>query len=62
MEYKIIRCKVSNLLVRDVEKAIKKLEGDVNDLLRSGWEPAGGVAFVTTGSTPYVAQAVVRSR
>jgi len=61
VEYKVIRCKVSNLLVRDVEKAMKQLERQVNDHLRSGWEPAGGVAFVTAGSTPYVAQAVIKS-
>jgi hypothetical protein len=60
MEYKVILCKVRNPFVRNVEKATKELERQVNEQLRAGWEPAGGIALASAGSAPYLFQAVVR--
>jgi hypothetical protein len=49
MEYRIIAG-------RDVQK----LENDVNDLIRKGWKPQGGVSRAETNEFSWFAQAMVK--
>jgi len=62
MEYKIVVKKVTNALLRDVDKAAEQLARDVNKLAALGWEPSGGVAVGSAGTAPYLLQAMVKRR
>ena len=53
MEYKIISCSAWS-----VEAAVRVLERKVNDLIKEGWEPIGGV--VVTAFNDNVYQALIK--
>jgi hypothetical protein len=55
MEYKIVTAQ--NLL--STTKAVEKLTLAVNEALRMGWEPVGGIALTEHGT---VAQALIKRR
>jgi hypothetical protein len=48
MEYKIISCSAWS-----VEAAVRVLERKVNDLIKEGWEPTGGVMIVSFNDHVY---------
>jgi len=48
MEYKIISCSAWS-----VEAAVRVLERKVNDLIKEGWEPLGGVMIVSFNDHVY---------
>ena len=59
MQYKIV-AKASSRST-SLEKAADDLAKEVNDLIRSGWKPQGGlVARTQLGQYPFVAQAMVK--
>jgi hypothetical protein len=62
MEYQIVTQKVTNALVRNVNKAAEELTRQVNERLKSGWEPVGGVQMGSAGTAPYLMQALVKRR
>ena len=62
MEYRIVVKKVTNVLLRDVDKAAEQLGREVNQLAAMGWEPVGGVAMGEAGTAPYLLQAMVKRR
>ena len=62
MEYKLVALKVSAVLASGVAKRSDDFTRQVNEHLRSGWEPAGGVAIGTAGSHTYLYQALVKRR
>jgi len=62
MTYKILVKRIDNMIVRDIEKATREMGKQVNDQIALGWEPAGGVALGSSGTAPYLLQAIVRRR
>jgi hypothetical protein len=62
MEYEVLAQKISNPFVRNVPKAIEDLSKRVNERIREGWEPQGGVAAGAVGTAPYLFQALVKRR
>ena len=48
MEYKIISCSAWS-----VEAAVKVLEKKVNDFIKEGWEPIGGVMIISFNDHVY---------
>ncbi|MFH1732701.1 MAG: hypothetical protein ABIF82_13765 [Planctomycetota bacterium] len=59
MQYKIVT-KASSRST-SLEKTADDLAKEVNDLIRSGWKPQGGlVAGTQLGQYPFVAQAMVK--
>ena len=47
MDYKIVQ---ATILFNDVVKAMAKLEKQVNELIKDGWKPLGGISFVIGGT------------
>jgi hypothetical protein len=62
MEYCVISKKVSGVLESSVAKQTGEFTRMVNEQLRSGWEPVGGVAIGTAGSKNYLYQALIKRR
>jgi hypothetical protein len=62
MDYDVVAQKIPNPFVRNVPKAIEELSRKVNERLRAGWEPAGGVATGNVGTAPYLFQALIKRR
>jgi hypothetical protein len=62
MEYCVISRKVSAVLASTVAKQTSEFTRMVNEQLRSGWEPVGGVAIGTAGSHSYLYQALIKRR
>ena len=62
MEYEILVQKITNPFVRNVPKAIEELSRKVNERIRAGWEPLGGVAAGAVGTAPYLFQAIIKRR
>ena len=60
MEYTIVFESVPNPLSRDVEAAAEKLRNQVNHLISGGWEPLGGIATGSAGTSPYLFQAMTK--
>jgi hypothetical protein len=62
MRYKILAQKAGSMLMTDFERAAQELSNKVNEALRDGWEPQGGLAVgrTTTAVTAYLMQAVVK--
>ena len=59
MQYKTV-LKTSDSTI-PLEKAADDLAKEVNDLIRSGWTPQGGlVAGMQMGQYPFLAQAMVK--
>lgn len=48
MEYMVISSKAWSL-----DTAVRVLEKKVNDLLKEGWEPLGGIVMVSFNDTVY---------
>ena len=47
MDYKIVQ---ATILFNDVVKAMAKLEKQVNELIKDGWKPLGGISSVIGGT------------
>jgi hypothetical protein len=62
MDYQIVTQKVTNAFVRNLPKAVEELTRQVNERLKSGWEPIGGIQIGSAGSAPYLMQALVKRR
>ena len=62
MEYRLVKHKVSAVLSKNVEKLADEFTRQVNEHIRSGWEPVGGVAIGQAGSTTYLIQALIKRR
>jgi hypothetical protein len=62
MEYKIVVKRVTNVVLRDIDKAAEQLVMEVNTLTSMGWEPVCGVAIGDAGTTPYLLQAMIKRR
>jgi hypothetical protein len=62
MKYKILVQKAGSMLMTDFERAAQELSNKINEALRDGWEPQGGLAVgrTTTAVTVYLMQAVVK--
>jgi hypothetical protein len=62
MRYKILVQKAGSMLKTDFERAAQELSDKVNEALRDGWEPQGGLAVgqTTAAPTAYLMQAVVK--
>jgi hypothetical protein len=62
MEYKVITVSAASGLGTDFEKAGEEMSRIVNEALRTGWRPQGGLAVGMTPHTKstYLLQAVVR--
>ena len=59
MQYKIV-LKASDRNI-PLEKAADDLAKEINDLIRSGWTPQGGITTgMQLGEYPFLAQAMVR--
>jgi len=54
MQYKVI----TTYSGKDYEEAIKRLEGLVNEEIKQGWVPQGGISISTSYST--CAQAIIK--
>ena len=54
--------RVTNVVLRDIDKAAEQLVMEVNTLTSMGWEPVGGVAIGDAGTTPYLLQAMIKRR
>ena len=62
VEYKVVASKVSAVLATTVTKRTEDFTRQVNEHLRSGWEPVGGLAIGTAGSHAYLMQALIKRR
>jgi hypothetical protein len=62
VEYKVVRQKVSGLLAVTIAKQTEEFTRRVNEELRSGWEPVGGVASGSVGTTTHLFQALIKRR
>lgn len=62
MEYRLVKHKVSAVLAKNVAKLADEFTRQVNEHIRSGWEPVGGVAIGTAGSQTYLIQALIKRR
>ena len=61
MEYRILQVSDETLLGRDLEKTAGKLEKMVNEAMKDGWKPQGGVsAGVKQNIGPYLLQAMIK--
>jgi len=62
MEYKILIEKAGSALRTNFERAAEALSLKVNEAIRDGWEPKGGIAVGETAATevPYLMQAMVK--
>jgi hypothetical protein len=62
MKYKILVQKAGTALKTDFERAAEKLSLKVNEAIRDGWEPKGGVAVGKTAAVelPYLMQAMIK--
>ena len=62
MEYKILIEKAGSAWKTNFERAVEALSLKVNDAIRDGWEPQGGVATGETTATevPFLMQAMVK--
>jgi hypothetical protein len=62
MEYKILIEEASSGLRTDFERAAKALSLKVNEAIRDGWEPKGGLTVGKTRAmeVPYLMQAMVK--
>ena len=62
MEYKILIQKAGSALKTDFERAAEELARKVNQAIRDGWEPKGGLAVGETAATevPHLMQAMVK--
>ena len=62
MEYKILIEKAGTGLRTDFARAAKALSLKVNEAIREGWEPKGGLAVGRTQAVeiPYLMQAMVK--
>lgn len=63
MEYKLLVAPAGGAFRTNFDKAADRLADLVNQHVREGWTPQGGVAVGGTQSTkePYLMQAIVRS-
>jgi hypothetical protein len=62
MEYKILIQKAGSALKTDFERAAEELARKVNQAIRDGWEPKGGLAVGETAAAevPHLMQAMVK--
>ena len=62
MEYKVVTRKISGLLARTIARQTEEFAREVNEHLRSGWEPAGGVSSSAAGGSTHLYQALIKRR
>jgi len=62
MRYKILIQKAGTALKTDFERAAEELSHKVNEAIRDGWEPQGGLAVGETAVTevPHLMQAMIK--
>jgi hypothetical protein len=62
MRYKILVQKAGTALRTDFERAAAELSQKVNEAIRDGWVPQGGLAVGETAATerPHLMQAMVK--
>jgi hypothetical protein len=62
MQYKILVQKAGSVVKTDFEEAGEALSRQVNEAIREGWEPKGGVTVGKTSATEvaYLLQAMVK--
>jgi hypothetical protein len=62
MEYKILVVKAGSAWKTDFDRAAQEMSRQVNEAIRNGWEPLGGVNVGKTTATerPYLLQAVIK--
>jgi hypothetical protein len=62
VEYKVVAQKVSGMFGRTIARQTEEFARQVNEHLRSGWEPVGGVASSSAGGTTHLYQAMIKRR
>jgi hypothetical protein len=62
MRYKILIQKAGTAIRTDFERAAEELSQQVNEAIRDGWTPKGGLAVgkTTAVEVPYLMQAMVK--
>jgi hypothetical protein len=59
-EYKILTQDIGSIMSRDVVQAAADMTEQVNQHLKDGWTPIGGLATVQAGTGIYLLQALGR--
>jgi hypothetical protein len=62
VEYTVVSQKINAMLASNVAKRNEEFARVVNEHLRSGWEPIGGVAIGSNGTSNYLYQALIKRR
>jgi len=62
VRYKVLIQKAGTVVKTDFESAAEKLARKVNEAIRDGWKPQGGVAVGKSAATevPHLMQAMVK--
>ncbi len=59
-EYRVITQDVGSMMSRDVVQGATDLAIQVNQLIKEGWAPIGGISSVEAGTGIYLLQAIGR--